>query len=189
MSTATRPQTDPDRRVDPDTGEILDTRTIRPFLAFLQEHRDGQLHEQLSEALHQVVTAVRGVGKNGSVTLVVEIKPAGRSHDQVFVVGSVKTRLPEAEPARKSRSGQTRYESPPEVLRLNAADAPSAHGRRPGPGEFYAILTVPLDNGRRLVLELGAETRRRIGLSGECRCDQPCCAPPGAQLEGASPLS
>ena len=72
------------------------------------------------------------------------------------------------------KTRKTRYESPPEVLRLSAADAPSANGRRPEPGEPYGILTVPLADGRRLVLELSDEELRQLRRQ-LTECEQPCC--------------
>jgi len=86
---------------DPATGEVRPggttepERTIRPFLAFLQEHREGALQDELSEALNRVVEAVRQIGKAGTLTFVVGIKPAGRSHNQVLIADDIKLKLPE----------------------------------------------------------------------------------------------
>lgn len=103
------------RQVNSDTGEIFvpagevgeaeegaeeaGERSVRPFLAFLQEHRSGELHDELSERLNELTRAVQGVGKKGTLTLVIEVRPAGRSHDQVFVVDDVKAKLPEPDRA------------------------------------------------------------------------------------------
>ena len=88
------------REVDQETGEILPPHegpTIRPFLSFLQEYQRGELHDELSTALNELVTAVQGVGKKGSLTLQIEVQLAGKRRNQVFVKADVKSKLPEAD--------------------------------------------------------------------------------------------
>ena len=67
--------------------------------------------------------------------------------------------------------------NPPEVVRFASAGAHPTAGRRREPGEPYAILTVPLDDGRRLVLELTDDERRRLQMQ-PTGCTQLCCAAP-----------
>lgn len=90
------------RTVDPLTSEITEQEApaaaplprLKPFLEFLQEHAGGEIHDELSETLNVLVRAVQAVGKAGTLTLKVSVKPAGRSHDQVFVVADVQHKLP-----------------------------------------------------------------------------------------------
>jgi hypothetical protein len=47
----------------------------RPFAAFLQEHRHGSLHAELSEQLGTLVSAVVEHGKPGTLTLAIKVSP------------------------------------------------------------------------------------------------------------------
>lgn len=88
--------------IDKETGEITEAegRTIRPFTDFLQEHRHGELHGEVSAALNDLVQAVTGIGKSGSLTLTITIEPAGTNHEQVLVKDDVVVKQPK--PARES---------------------------------------------------------------------------------------
>jgi hypothetical protein len=59
---------------------------------------NGQALRELSEALEQVVAAVRGTGKSGSLTFTLKVAPASKGATDVLMVESqVKTKLPEAD--------------------------------------------------------------------------------------------
>jgi hypothetical protein len=59
---------------------------------------NGATVTELSEALQQVVGAVRAAGKNGSITLTVKVSPASKGSANVLMVESqVRTKLPEPE--------------------------------------------------------------------------------------------
>ena len=73
--------------------------TVRPFLAFLQEYRNGALHDELSLALNALTAAVRAAGKEGQLALVIDVRPAGRAPDHVFVTAAARTTLPEPDSA------------------------------------------------------------------------------------------
>lgn len=47
----------------------------RPFLDLLREHRNGLTHDELTEALNEVVEAVTSERKAGSITLRISVKP------------------------------------------------------------------------------------------------------------------
>jgi len=47
----------------------------KPFAAFMQEHRNGSLHSELSDLLAELVIAAREVGKKGSLTIKLEVVP------------------------------------------------------------------------------------------------------------------
>lgn len=71
--------------------------TIRPFAAILQEHRKGRLHSELGEKLNELVEAVQTLGKGGSLTLKLQIKPSGKGSDMVIVSDDIKVDLPKLE--------------------------------------------------------------------------------------------
>lgn len=68
--------------------------TIRPFADFLQDVRKGRLTAELGEKLNELVEAVGAIGKGGSVTLKLSLKPATKGSDMVVVQDDVKLDLP-----------------------------------------------------------------------------------------------
>jgi hypothetical protein len=59
---------------------------------------NGATVAEMSEALQQVVAAVRQTGKSGSITLTLKVAPAAKNSTDVLMVESqVKTKLPEPE--------------------------------------------------------------------------------------------
>lgn len=73
-------------------------RHVRPFAEWLQEQRSGQAHIECSDALNELVEAVQATGKQGTVTLTVKVKPAGKGdHGTVLVADTVTVKLPQAE--------------------------------------------------------------------------------------------
>lgn len=79
--------------IEPDTATAT---APRPFTQWLQEQRGGNLHGELSEQLQQLVQAVTEHGKNGSLTLVVHVKPAGNGVN-LLVSDDVKVKAPQPE--------------------------------------------------------------------------------------------
>lgn len=68
---------------------------IRPFATWLLEQSGGKTHEELSEALYDLVARVRDTGKKGSVSLTVSVGTL-KGDDSVLVVSDeIKLRLPE----------------------------------------------------------------------------------------------
>jgi hypothetical protein len=79
-----------------DTTE--DERTVKPFAAFLQEQSGGQLHDELSTKLHELIEAIKETGKGGSIALKIDIKPiAGTDGRTLTVTDSVAAKLPKTE--------------------------------------------------------------------------------------------
>lgn len=68
---------------------------IRPFSDTLVALRYGTLHDELSEALNQLVTKCESTQRAGSLTLTLKIKPskAGR----VEIIDDIKLTLPKEE--------------------------------------------------------------------------------------------
>ncbi len=84
--------------VDTTTGEITDdtARRIRPFADWMAEQRNGALHTELSQGLNDLVDAVNGVGRSGTLTLVVKVQPASKHGEgSVLVADDVKVKLPQ----------------------------------------------------------------------------------------------
>ena len=72
--------------------------TVRPFAAVVQEHRDGALHAELSEALQEVVAEVVTHGKAGSLTLTLNVKPADKGLGSALIIAAdIKAKPPQGE--------------------------------------------------------------------------------------------
>jgi len=78
------PGTPPDSQCRPDL-----------FQHTVKELREGRTQSELSELLSQVVQAVREVGKQGSVTLKINVAPIGRASGQYELRGDVKGDIPQ----------------------------------------------------------------------------------------------
>lgn len=70
-------------------------RAVRPFAAWLQDHRGGRLHAELTAVLADVTDAVKAHNKAGSVTVKIDLKPQG---NMVVVSDRVTAKLPEGDP-------------------------------------------------------------------------------------------
>jgi len=69
----------------------------RPFYDFLREHRNGLTHDELADALNDLVAAVTEENKAGSLTFIVTIKPMGKS-DGFDVSAEIKAKPPKKTP-------------------------------------------------------------------------------------------
>ncbi len=67
----------------------------KPFAAFMQEHRQGGLHSELSDQLAELVLATREQGKKGSLTLKLDVAPNADGMT-VTIVDSITLKKPEA---------------------------------------------------------------------------------------------
>lgn len=63
----------------------------RPFTDFLRAHRNGLTHDELADALNELVAAVTEEGKSGTLTFTVSIKPMGKG-DGLEVAAEVKVK-------------------------------------------------------------------------------------------------
>lgn len=48
------------------------------FMKFLQEHRGGSTHDEISEKIRDLVASVTDEGKSGKLTITIAIKPVGK---------------------------------------------------------------------------------------------------------------
>lgn len=69
---------------------------LKPFAVFLQEHKRGDLAEELAKKMQDVVLAVQQHQKKGSVTLKLDFS-AGRDGTTIFVQDTVKHVIPEGD--------------------------------------------------------------------------------------------
>lgn len=67
----------------------------KPFAAFMQEHRGGGLHSELSDLLAELVLATRELGKKGSLTLKLDVAP-NADGQTVTIVDAITLKKPEA---------------------------------------------------------------------------------------------
>lgn len=72
---------------------------VRPFADWLREQARGHSHEELSQALHDLVVRCQDTGRKGSLTYVVTIDP--KNDEGILVVGDeIKLKLPEHDRAK-----------------------------------------------------------------------------------------
>lgn len=69
----------------------------RPFYDFLREHRNGVTHDELADALNELVAAVTEENKAGKLTFTVSIKPMGKS-DGLEVSAEIVSKPPKKTP-------------------------------------------------------------------------------------------
>lgn len=84
-----------------DTTTTVDTDTddagpvVRPFADWLREQSNGKTHDELSEALHQLIGRVLDTGKKGEVALTVKVAPLKDDIAVLIVSDEIKLKLPE----------------------------------------------------------------------------------------------
>lgn len=82
--------------VEPPAPGPADVPARRPFAAFVQEHRNGGLHHELSDGLAELVSACIEHGKPGTVTLQLKVQP-NKDGVTVVVTDTVALRAPEGD--------------------------------------------------------------------------------------------
>lgn len=78
-----------DQVVDPD-GIF-----VRPFSDWIREQAGGKSHDELSDALFDLVQKVRDTGKSGSVVYTIKVGPMKGDKDVLVVSDEIKLKLPE----------------------------------------------------------------------------------------------
>jgi hypothetical protein len=74
---------------------MTDDQHARPFADFLREHGNGRTHDELSDALHDLISRVKDTGKKGSVSLTIQVEPMKKDDRMVVVSDAIKVKLPE----------------------------------------------------------------------------------------------
>lgn len=83
------------KKVNTDTGEIVEPEQIKPFAAWLTEQSQGKTHTELSEGLHDLIDKVRETGKKGSMILTVTVSPLKEDVNVLVVSDEIRLKLPE----------------------------------------------------------------------------------------------
>jgi hypothetical protein len=78
-----------------DTAPDPDALPTRPFADFIREQAKGATHDELSEALQDLVAKVRDTGKKGSLSLTIEVEPMKGDSKVLIVTDAIKLKLPE----------------------------------------------------------------------------------------------
>jgi hypothetical protein len=78
-----------DQVVDPD--DVF----VRPFSDWIREQAGGKSHDELSDALFDLVQKVRDTGKSGSVVYTIKVGPMKGDKDVLVVSDEIKLKLPE----------------------------------------------------------------------------------------------
>lgn len=68
---------------------------IRPFADWLREQSHGKTHDEMGEALYDLVARVRDTGKKGTVSLTITVAPMDKDVSVLVVSDEIKLRLPE----------------------------------------------------------------------------------------------
>lgn len=94
---AKRPPDTPPEGVDTETGEYDGPvePAVRLFADWLREQRRGQTHDELTDALHELIAAVNETQKAGTLTFQVKIAPFKKNGEVLEVTDVVKTSLPQ----------------------------------------------------------------------------------------------
>lgn len=83
-------------RTDPTTGEVIEDPPIRPFGDWLREQSGGSTHDELSEAMWDLVKRVQETGKKGSLLLTVVVEPMKKTDGTALIVtDTIKLKLPD----------------------------------------------------------------------------------------------
>lgn len=120
-TTATDADTATAATVNGSTGD-LDAERLRQVLrqpagaaGWLLQHRQGQLHRQLSEALAAVLLACRDTEKPGEITLKIRVRPNPDYLGQMLISDQVLAKPPE-------QATSTAYLFDADALRLHGED-------------------------------------------------------------------
>lgn len=69
---------------------------VRPFVDWLREQSGGRTHDELTDALAELVIAVKDTGKKGSLTLTITVAPFDKATTNTLTVtDQVKVTLPQ----------------------------------------------------------------------------------------------
>jgi hypothetical protein len=68
---------------------------VRPFADWLREQAGGKSHDELSDAVYDLVQRVKDTGKKGSIVYTINIGPMKGDKDVLMVDDQIKLKLPE----------------------------------------------------------------------------------------------
>jgi len=70
-------------------------KAIRPFDEVIRQINNGQLVEEITNEMTEVIAAVRATGKKGTITVTLALHPRGPNNEQMEVRPSIKGAAPE----------------------------------------------------------------------------------------------
>lgn len=112
----------------------------RPFADFLREHGRGRTHDELSDALHTLISKVKDTGKAGAVSLTVKVEPMKKDDRMVVVSDQIKVKLPEHDrPAGVwfvDKAGNLTRNDPDQLSFDSLREVPAPPGVDPVTGEI-----------------------------------------------------
>lgn len=73
-----------------------DDAPLEYFSTWLAQHRRGELDAEVAIALAEVTAACQELGKNGSVTIVIKVKPPKPGARTILLVDEVKVSCPQS---------------------------------------------------------------------------------------------
>lgn len=73
------------------------SKAIRPFDEILRAINNGQLNEDLTNEMTEVISAIRSTGKSGKVSVTLNLFPRGSDNSQMEVRPVIKGVAPEME--------------------------------------------------------------------------------------------
>lgn len=79
------------------SGTDTTSREATTFSQWLVQHRKGEAHTELTQALRDVVIACGEVGKSGSVKLTVSVKPL-QDEGMIEITAKVDASIPKPDP-------------------------------------------------------------------------------------------
>lgn len=102
------------------------------FIKFLQEHRSGATHEDISDKIRELVAAVTDEGKGGKITITLAVKPMGKG-DGLEVSVETKSTLPKSPPGVSiffASPENSLVRQDPRQQAMELREAPPAHVAR-----------------------------------------------------------
>lgn len=106
---------------------------FRSFVDIISDLDDGQVAEEMTRQLREVVRAARSAQKKASVTLKIDVEPDGK---QFIVNASVKPTIPTPTPGRTmffaNDDGDLRKDNPNQLPLKNVGDKPATPLRTVG---------------------------------------------------------
>ncbi len=82
-------------KTPPPDGDKDDEKVVRPFADVLRELSRGDSHDELSEALHDLIGRVTDTRKTGTIVYTIKVGPMKGTEDALLVSDQIKLKLPE----------------------------------------------------------------------------------------------
>lgn len=118
---------------------MTDHPHTRPFGDWLREQNRGRTHDELSDALFDLVARVKDTGKKGTLTLVINVEPLKGQEDMLTVSDEIKLKLPEHDRGAsifyQGDDGNLQRDDPNQPTFESLREVPAPRGVDPATGE------------------------------------------------------